>query len=89
MAEEVKGQQKIEKPEKGVEIKTRAFKQGDNEYSLGVDIEDAHIDVSTFYRTHHKGNSISLTIFDMTTAKIKALGQAILEQAVKLEMEAE
>ena len=56
------------------------------EYSLGINIQDCHIDVSTSHYDHTIGYYAKFTIFNLQPSDINALGLALIIEALKIEM---
>lgn len=80
---EVKEQQEKEEANKSPKIGVSYCKHGENNYSLSLAIEEGRMIDLTAYSM----GSRKVTIFDFTTSEMKALGLAIVEQAIKIEME--
>ena len=58
-------------------------------YSLGLSIEDSHVAISTAHYPATPGNYCNIDIYGCQPGDIKAIGEAILKEALKIEMEQE
>ena len=57
------------------------------EYSLGINIEDCHVDCSTSHYNHKIGYYAQFTIFNLQPSDIKALGEALITESLKIGIE--
>lgn len=67
-----------------VEIKAGTTKGKENEYNLSLEVENAHVTLTTYPWSYRKGNNTDITIFSLTPDQIKETAEAILEQYYKI-----
>jgi len=60
---------------------------GENSYNIGIGFEDCKTSMDTFAWGFKQGYHIKLAIFDLQPSDIKSLGEAIIKEALKIEME--
>ena len=56
-------------------------------YSLSINIQDCHIDVSASHYAHTIGYYVKFAIFNLQPSDIKALGEALITESLKIGME--
>ena len=92
MAQEIKqGETKVEEEptpvEFGVSHCQHSTTSGRTEYSLDVNIEDCHVDMTASGYQPQVGSYVKVGIYNLQPSDIKALGEAIIKEALKIEME--
>jgi len=86
MATEMKKQDKKVKPKKIAINHCRHELSGNVDYSLGINFEDCHATMDAASWDHKPGHYAEFTLFDLQPSDIKALGEAIIAEAIKIEM---
>jgi hypothetical protein len=78
-------EQQAQREDVGIpKIRVRYCKHSESDYSLSLDVEEGHMVEST----SHRRGGCTVAVFSLTPTDIKTLGQAIIEQAIKIELEA-
>ena len=76
--------------EKTIEAKTFNLshcRHAADDYSIRIGVENTHVDICTYSWDDHPGYRAQFSFFDMTTQDIKALGEAIIKEALTIELE--
>ena len=56
-------------------------------YSLSIATEDVHTSHDVISWDHKPGHQSQYNVFGLQTADVKALGQALIEEALRIELE--
>ena len=79
--------ERIEQNEKlKVQVKVGRYDQDDGGHCLQLKIDNAHVTVTSYPYDHRKGSNTDVDVFDLSTDDFKALGTAIIAEAIKIEM---
>lgn len=60
---------------------------GGASYSLSIQVEDVHTTHDVISWGHKPGHRCDYTVFGLQTDDIKAVGQALIEEALRIELE--
>lgn len=66
------------------ELQVRHTSHSGDRYSIGIDVENVQVSMSSGVWTHKPGNHSTLTIFDLTPEDVMHLGNLIIEQAFRI-----
>ena len=70
-----------------IELSASHTNHSNDKYSISIDVRNAHTSLSSHSYPHIPGTCSDLVIYGLTVPDIKALSQAILTEALKIEME--
>lgn len=69
-------------------VKVTGRTQTDGLHCLGIDAGDAHVTVTSYPYDHRKGSNTGISIFGLTVDDLMSIGQDIIAEATRIQMEA-
>jgi len=68
-------------------IKVSHCKHNKGDYSLRIDVENRHVDLTAYNWDHMTGYHAGISIFDLTPDDIQRLGEMLYTEALKIKAE--
>jgi len=68
-------------------IKVSHCKHNKGDFSLRINVENRHVDLTTYNWDHMIGYHASIGIFDLTPDDIQRLGEMLITEALKIKAE--
>lgn len=70
-----------------VEVKVTRHTQDNGLHCLGLDVADGHVAISSHPYNHRRGSHAGIDIYDLTLDDLVVIGQAIIAETIKIQME--